>query len=50
MNNSLNVSITGASSGFGREIAQKLASDDHHVFASMRGVKGRNADAAHKHS
>jgi NAD(P)-dependent dehydrogenase (short-subunit alcohol dehydrogenase family) len=41
-----NVLITGASSGFGRETAQKLANDGHHVFASMRDIKGKNFEVA----
>lgn len=34
--------ITGASSGFGRDTAETLARAGHRVFASMRGVTGRN--------
>ncbi len=45
MSNQLNVLITGAISGFGRQIAQKLASDGHQVFATARGINGKNADA-----
>ena len=44
--NSLVVLITGTSSGFGRRTAQTLARRGHHVFASMRGVDGKNAEAA----
>ncbi len=33
MSNRLNVLITGATSGFGRQTAEKLASDGHQVFA-----------------
>lgn len=42
MSKSLNVLITGASTGFGRETAQLLASDGRQVFASMRGGHGAN--------
>lgn len=38
--------VTGTSSGFGRRTAQTLARRGHHVFASMRGVGGKNAEAA----
>jgi NAD(P)-dependent dehydrogenase (short-subunit alcohol dehydrogenase family) len=40
------VLITGASSGFGRLIAETLARKNYQVFATMRNVKGRNAPAA----
>jgi NAD(P)-dependent dehydrogenase (short-subunit alcohol dehydrogenase family) len=40
------VLITGASSGFGRLIAETLARKKFHVFATMRNRKTRNADAA----
>ena len=40
------VIITGASSGFGRLIAETLARKNFQVFATMRNVKGRNAAAA----
>jgi len=46
MTNTLNILITGAISGFGRETAQKLAADGHRVFASARGINSKNADAA----
>jgi NAD(P)-dependent dehydrogenase (short-subunit alcohol dehydrogenase family) len=38
--------ITGASSGFGRDTAETLASAGHKVFASMRDPKGKNRAAA----
>src|SRR5260370_2888150 len=40
------VIITGASSGFGRLIAETLARKKFRVFATMRNVKGRNTAAA----
>jgi NAD(P)-dependent dehydrogenase (short-subunit alcohol dehydrogenase family) len=36
--------ITGASTGFGRDAAEKLARRGHHVFATMREVNGRNGE------
>jgi NAD(P)-dependent dehydrogenase (short-subunit alcohol dehydrogenase family) len=38
-----NVLITGASTGFGRDAAERLAQRGHHVFATMRGIDRRNA-------
>jgi NADP-dependent 3-hydroxy acid dehydrogenase YdfG len=38
--------ITGASSGFGRDTAETLHRAGHTVFASMRGVQGKNREAA----
>ena len=35
--------ITGASSGFGRDIAETLAAQGHRVFAGVREIGGRNA-------
>jgi NAD(P)-dependent dehydrogenase (short-subunit alcohol dehydrogenase family) len=35
--------VTGASSGFGRMIANALAANGHTVYASMRDIAGRNA-------
>jgi NAD(P)-dependent dehydrogenase (short-subunit alcohol dehydrogenase family) len=40
------VLITGASTGFGRLIAETLARKHYRVFATMRGVAGKNAKAA----
>jgi NAD(P)-dependent dehydrogenase (short-subunit alcohol dehydrogenase family) len=38
--------ITGASSGFGRDTAETLHRAGHTVYASMRGVQGKNREAA----
>jgi NAD(P)-dependent dehydrogenase (short-subunit alcohol dehydrogenase family) len=38
--------ITGASSGFGRDTAETLNRAGHTVYASMRGVQGKNREAA----
>ena len=38
-----NVLITGSSTGFGRDAAQRLARRGHRVFATMRDIDGRNA-------
>jgi NAD(P)-dependent dehydrogenase (short-subunit alcohol dehydrogenase family) len=40
------VLITGASSGFGRLIAETLGRKDFQVFATMRNLNGRNSVAA----
>ena len=40
------VVITGVSSGFGRLTAMFLARNGYRVFATMRGLSGRNAGAA----
>lgn len=41
-----NVIITGCSSGFGYDAAKYLSKKGHHVYASMRDVRGRNAEVA----
>jgi NAD(P)-dependent dehydrogenase (short-subunit alcohol dehydrogenase family) len=46
MKNGEVVLVTGASSGFGRLIVETLARKGYQVFATMRNVKGRNAEAA----
>jgi NAD(P)-dependent dehydrogenase (short-subunit alcohol dehydrogenase family) len=38
--------ITGASSGFGRETAETLHQAGHTVYASMRGMQGKNREVA----
>jgi NAD(P)-dependent dehydrogenase (short-subunit alcohol dehydrogenase family) len=40
------VLVTGASTGFGRLIAETLAHKNYQVFATMREMSGRNAGAA----
>jgi len=40
--------VTGTSSGFGELIVQTLAADGHRVFATMRDVDSRNAEAAER--
>lgn len=40
------VLVTGTSSGFGALIVRTLAKQGHHVFASMRDIASRNAEAA----
>ncbi len=42
----MNVLITGTSSGFGLLTTKTLARKGHTVFASMRGLAGKNAGAA----
>ena len=46
MTDSKVILITGTSTGFGRLAAVKLAELGHRVYASMRGVHGKNAQAA----
>src|ERR1700709_2219633 len=38
--------ITGTSSGFGRETAERLARDGYRVFAAMRDIASRNRSPA----
>lgn len=38
--------ITGCSTGFGYDSAKYLAEKGHHVYATMRNTKGKNAPAA----
>ena len=40
------VLITGTSNGFGRETAETLHGAGHTVYASMRGMEGKNREAA----
>jgi NADP-dependent 3-hydroxy acid dehydrogenase YdfG len=46
MNSGPVVIVTGASTGFGRLIAETLARKHYRVFATMRDLAGRNASAA----
>jgi NAD(P)-dependent dehydrogenase (short-subunit alcohol dehydrogenase family) len=46
MNSGQVVLITGASSGFGRLIAETAARKGYRVFATMRSIGGRNSSAA----
>ncbi len=42
----MNILVTGASGGFGELITKILAKDGHQVFATMRGIGGKNVNAA----
>lgn len=46
MSNKKVVLITGTSSGFGWLAAQTCAANGHHVYATMRDIRGRNAEKA----
>lgn len=46
MNNAKRVLITGASAGFGFDVVKALAQKGHTVYATMRGVTGKNAAKA----
>ncbi len=46
MSDGLSILITGSSSGFGRTTAEDLARKGHTVFATMRGVEGKNSGVA----
>ena len=46
MENQLNVLITGAISGFGRQTTELLAKDGHQIYASAREINGKNKEAA----
>ena len=41
-----NILITGCSTGFGFNAAKYLAGKGHHVYATMRNIRGKNAESA----
>lgn len=40
--------VTGCSTGFGRIVSEQLARDGHRVYATMRGVDGKNGGVANE--
>ena len=44
----MNILVTGSNGGFGELITKTLAKDGHNVFATMRGIGGKNVAAAGK--
>ena len=38
--------VTGSSSGFGRLVSEQLARKGDRVYATMRGINGKNAEVA----
>jgi NAD(P)-dependent dehydrogenase (short-subunit alcohol dehydrogenase family) len=44
----LTILVTGCSSGFGELMARTLAAHGHHVYASIRGMAGRNSEATER--
>ena len=40
------VVVTGSSSGFGLEAAERMARRGDRVYATMRGVQGKNSEVA----
>ncbi len=40
--------VTGCSTGFGRIVSEQLARDGHRVYATMRGVDGKNSGVANE--
>ena len=46
MSDTKRVFLTGASAGFGRDLAKALGAKGHVVYATMRGVSGKNEEVA----